>query len=128
MALFHFGRTVLASIFRRSVTTAYPVVPRDYPAATRGHVAIAIDDCIYCGMCMRKCPADAIAVDRAAKRWTLNPFSCIQCGCCVENCPKKCLSMENTYTQPAGEKTEEVFHARVPDHPADCGDREPAGG
>lgn len=119
MAYFHFARTVLASLFQKPATTSYPVVPREYHEKTRGKVVIDIDDCIYCGMCMRKCPADAITVERAEKTWKINPFSCIQCACCVDNCPKKCLHMEVHYTAPAAAKTEEVFHARVPDHPAD---------
>ncbi|MCB6366370.1 4Fe-4S binding protein [Intestinibacillus massiliensis] len=127
MTPFKFGRMIAASLFRKPATTAYPVVPREYPEHTRGKVAIEIDDCIFCGMCMRKCPADAIKVDRNAKTWQINPFSCIQCACCVTNCPKKCLHMDKAYTQPAPSKSEEVFHARVPDHPEDRGDREPAG-
>lgn len=122
MAYLHFARTVLASLFQKPATTSYPFTPREYPDKTRGKVAINIDDCIYCGMCMRKCPADAITVDRAQKTWTINPFSCVQCACCVDNCPKKCLHMEVHYTAPASVKTEEVFHARVPDHPEDRSD------
>lgn len=124
MAYLHFARTVLASLFQKPATTSYPFTPREYPDKTRGKVAIEIDDCIYCGMCMRKCPADAITVDRAQKTWTINPFSCVQCACCVDNCPKKCLHMEVQYTAPAPVKTEEVFHARVPDHPEDRSDRD----
>ena len=127
MTPFKFGKMIAASLFRKPVTTSYPAVPREYPAHTRGKVAIAIDDCIFCGMCMRKCPADAITVDRNGKTWTIDPFSCVQCACCVTNCPKKCLHMEPAYTPPAARKSEEVVHARVPDHPADRGDREPAG-
>lgn len=121
--MLNFGRTILASLFKKPVTTSYPIVPREYPEKTRGHIEIEIDSCIFCGMCMRKCPADAIAVERGAKEWRIEPFSCVQCGCCVEVCPKKCLSMEKSYTQPADFKSEEVFHARVPDHTEDRGDR-----
>ena len=98
MALLHFARNVLASMFKRPVTTDYPVAPRKYTDITRGKVEISIKDCIFCGMCMRNCPADAIKVDRIHRTWEINPFSCVQCGGCVEHCPKKCrgLSLCNT--------------------------------
>lgn len=127
MTPFKFGRMIAASLLRPPVTTSYPVLPREYPPDTRGKVAIDIDGCIFCGMCMRKCPADALTVDRGAKTWTINPFSCIQCACCVQNCPKKCLHMDGQYTAPATQKQEEAFHARIPDHPADSGNRDGAG-
>ena len=44
---------------------------------------------------MRKCPADAIKVDRATSTWELEPFRCIVCGECVVSCPKKTISMTN---------------------------------
>jgi formate hydrogenlyase subunit 6/NADH:ubiquinone oxidoreductase subunit I len=114
MAYLHFARNVLASMFRHPATTEYPLAPRQYQNITRGKVEINIDDCIFCGMCMRTCPADAIRVDRAGKTWEINPFSCVQCGGCVEHCPKKCLKMDTNYTKPSEKKTEMVFHADTP--------------
>ncbi|MCH3972581.1 MAG: 4Fe-4S dicluster domain-containing protein [Oscillospiraceae bacterium] len=127
MSYLHFARTILSSLFKKPATRNYPAVPRKYPEITRGKIVMNIENCIFCGMCMRKCPADAITVTRAQKKWEINPFSCIQCGCCVETCPKKCLSMQQQYTQPAPQKSEEVFYARVPDHPADSRNSKPAG-
>ncbi len=50
-------------------------------------------DCIYCGLCMRKCPMEAITVDRASKSWTIDREKCVWCGLCVAGCPKKTLSI-----------------------------------
>ena len=86
-----FAKTVLKNLFSKPATTAYPFVPKEYPARSRGHVEIHIDDCIMCGMCMRSCPPGAIEVKRAENTWTINRFDCVQCGYCVEKCPKKCL-------------------------------------
>lgn len=47
--------------------------------------------CVYCGICAKKCPAGAIAVDRAAKTWTLDEEKCVACGNCAQVCPKKCI-------------------------------------
>ena len=49
--------------------------------------------CVYCGICAKKCPMQAITVDRVAKTWTLDEDACIACGTCAECCPKKCIIM-----------------------------------
>jgi ech hydrogenase subunit F len=65
--------------------------------------------CILCGICSRKCPTDAIDVDRNAKTWTIRRMSCIQCSCCVEACPKKCLVNKASYTAPDVVKVVDTF-------------------
>ncbi len=95
-----FARTVLKNLFSKPATTSYPAVPKEYPERTRGHVEIAIEDCILCGLCMRSCPPGAIQVNRGTSKWTINGFDCIQCGYCVEKCPKKCLKIVPGYTTP----------------------------
>ena len=49
--------------------------------------------CVYCTICAKKCPADALSVDRAAKTWTLDEEKCVACGTCAGACPKKCIIM-----------------------------------
>jgi formate hydrogenlyase subunit 6/NADH:ubiquinone oxidoreductase subunit I len=74
----------------------------DYPA----NGTLKCDDtCIYCGICAKKCPQDALTVSRAKKNagtgelegeniWSVNAEGCILCGICVEACPKKSLTIE----------------------------------
>ncbi len=50
-----------------------------------------ISKCIFCGICAKKCPVEAIAVDRASKSWLLDEEKCIACGNCAEACPKKSI-------------------------------------
>ena len=107
--LFKFGGFVLKNLFTKPATRAYPNVPARQTPRTRGAVQVNIDDCIFCGLCNRRCPADAITVDRASKSWTIKRMSCVQCGNCVLNCPKKCLTMEGAYSAPACEKRDELF-------------------
>ena len=104
MNMMNFTRVALKKPVFKACHPALPGQPRDYPARTRGQVAIDMDACILCGMCMRKCPAGAIQVDRAARTWSIERFGCIQCNSCVENCPKKCLHMERSYPQPDAHK------------------------
>lgn len=79
-------------------------------AAARGHLVNDIDNCIFCGMCQRQCPAKAITVDRAAKDWTLDPFACVICGACVAGCPKKCLHLAGEWRPSATAHTSETMH------------------
>ena len=51
------------------------------------------DLCVYCTLCARNCPQEAITVDRANKSWSIDRDKCIGCELCVSKCPKKALSM-----------------------------------
>ena len=59
-----------------------------------GKVTLKPADCVYCGLCARNCPENAITVDRASRTWTLKEEECVKCGRCIEKCPKKALSFE----------------------------------
>lgn len=103
------GKMTLRSLFKKPATLMYPVIPRKWQERTRGHIAIAADDCIFCGICQKKCPTNALTVDKAERTWTIERMKCIQCSCCVEACPTKCLTNENTYTTPSTEKIVDTF-------------------
>lgn len=109
MGVMKFTRTVVKNLFSAPVTKNYPAVQPEYKPRTRGKVAIDFDQCIFCGACQRKCPAGAITVDRAARKWTIERMGCIQCENCVYNCPKKCLSMDRYYTEPSTEKKIDTY-------------------
>ena len=49
--------------------------------------------CVYCTICARKCPMEALTVDRAAKTWTLDEEKCVGCGTCAQVCPKNAIIM-----------------------------------
>ena len=109
MGTFKIGKVVMNSLFKKPATLMYPVIPRQWQERTRGHIDIDVTACILCGMCSRKCPTDAITVDKASSTWTIERMQCIQCGCCVDVCPKKCLAMLPDYTTPDVEKTIDTF-------------------
>ncbi len=104
-----FSPIALKNLFSKPATRAYPDVPARRVNGTRGSVQVNIDECIFCGMCNRNCPADAITVDRATKSWTVRRMNCVQCGYCVQSCPKKCLTMDGAYSAPAPEKMSDLF-------------------
>ncbi len=114
MALLPMGKTILSSMFRKSATVSYPVSPMKKDPLVRGHVEVVIEECIFCGLCSRKCPTGAITVTKAEKEWSIERFNCIVCNSCVEVCPKKCIHMNPELTRASETKTKDVVKdARV---------------
>ena len=113
-----FTPIALKNLFSKPATRAYPDAPARRVPGTRGSVQVDIDECIFCGMCNRNCPADAITVDRANKSWTVRRMNCVQCGYCVQSCPKKCITMDGAYSAPAPEKMSDLFRKGEPVVPA----------
>ena len=109
MAHLKIRNMILRSLFGEPATLMYPVKPREWKERTRGRIEIDIDNCIFCGICSRKCPTDAIVVNREEKSWEISRMGCIQCSCCVEVCPKKCLVNEAGYTSPSAQKIVDTF-------------------
>jgi len=59
-----------------------------------GNLVCDRDQCIYCGLCARNCPQEALTVDRASKKWSVDTEKCVKCGICIGKCPKKVLKFE----------------------------------
>ena len=89
---------IFTNLLRRPATRRYPAVRRPAPPLARGRLEIDIEKCIFCGLCQKRCPANALAVSRQPKSWTLDPYRCIVCAECVAACPKKCLEMNPEYS------------------------------
>ena len=79
-----------------------------YVADSGNKVRIDPEKCICCGMCARRCPAGALAVDRKGGTWSIDPYACVVCGECIESCPKHCLTMDTARTLVAADKTPTV--------------------
>ena len=111
MAVMKFGGRLIRNLFSKPETRLYPSVPREYPERSRGHIEFDPSNCITCNICGKKCPTDAIKVDKGSRTLTIDRMNCIQCGYCVESCPKKCLSILPGYTAPGTEKVIETFRS-----------------
>jgi len=90
-------KTVTKNLLSGPATLMYPKRKRSFTPITRGRVEVNINECIFCGMCSRRCPTYAIMVTKDCKEWQIDRLKCCTCNLCVEICPKKCLSMENQY-------------------------------
>ncbi len=88
-------KVILKNLFSSPATRLYPTVEREPYERTRGRIYCDETSCIYCSLCAKKCPADAITVDRTNSTWELNAYRCIICGECAAVCPKKCITMNN---------------------------------
>ena len=97
--------TVIKTLLKGPSTIRYPYQPAKVTPATRGHLTINIQNCIFCGLCRMHCPADAIEVKKQERTWQLSQFQCVTCGCCISYCPKDCLSIEQTYLPPSAAAT-----------------------
>jgi ech hydrogenase subunit F len=100
MGFFEMTKTVLRNLSAKPVTRLYPVTKARVCPLTRGHVTIDPSKCISCGLCMRRCPAQAIQLEKEEKIWEINRLRCIACDACVGACPVKCLVMEQAYIAP----------------------------
>lgn len=109
---------MIGNIFKnlgsKPATRMYPFEKREAFKDTRGQLGgIDIDMCIFCGICARKCPSDAIVVNKAEKSWEVDRYKCVICGVCSEVCPKKCLFMNESYTNASYAK-EKSKHVQQP--------------
>lgn len=95
---------ILKNMVSKPATRMYPVEKREPYKDTRGHIDMDIGNCIFCGICSKKCPSNALTVDRNGKSWEIDPFKCIICSVCTEVCPKKCIRTEQSYNTSAYSK------------------------
>lgn len=92
---------IMKNMVSKPATRQYPLERRASYKDTRGHISIDIDGCIFCGICSKKCPSDAITVKRNEKSWEIDPYKCIICNECKEVCPKKCIISNEGYNTSA---------------------------
>lgn len=61
---------------------------------SRGQIAHNYDKCIYCMLCEKTCPVNAITVSRKDKNWSIDHNICVRCTHCVSKCPTEALSLK----------------------------------
>jgi formate hydrogenlyase subunit 6/NADH:ubiquinone oxidoreductase subunit I len=109
MSILQISALLLKNLFRGPATRRYPAVKRAPYAATRGGVDVDPATCILCMLCQKKCPTQAIAVDRGGRTWSIRRVNCLACGACVECCPKKSIAMHPEWAKASTEGAFEVF-------------------
>ncbi|MBF0479087.1 MAG: 4Fe-4S dicluster domain-containing protein [Candidatus Omnitrophica bacterium] len=104
-------KSVVKNLVRGPVTERYPFVPKKFFKGTRGQVLIEIKKCIFCGLCQRKCPSQAIVVTKDKKNWEIDRLRCVSCAACVDVCPVKCLAMDTKYAPCSDKRYKDAFNA-----------------
>ena len=69
-------------------------VPTEEAAAAGGKPVLDSEKCVYCTLCAKKCPQEAIHVERKEKIWKLDDEKCVECGICAGACPKKAIGLK----------------------------------
>ena len=115
----------LRNLFSKPATRLYPAEVRPPVPLARGHVAVDIASCVFCGLCARRCPAAAIAVSKEARTFVLEHLRCVACGVCVEVCNKESLAMAPSARpvylaaeagpQGTARRGREAFHKEAPE-------------
>ncbi len=88
---------VMRNLTSKPATRKYPFEKRQPFSKSRGQIDIDIETCIFCGICSRKCPSNAISVNKAEKSWEVDHFKCVICSACEDVCPKKSIHMKEEY-------------------------------
>ena len=76
----------IKNLFGRRFTRNYPKTRPPLPEGLRAKVMHDREKCIYCGMCARYCPSDAIKVDMKKREWRYDWGKCLFCAQCEEVC------------------------------------------
>jgi len=109
MAYFEMSRLALKWALQKPPTVRYPFEPRKVLAGSRGKLVFTKETCVYCNVCAKKCPTDALVVNRSQKQWTIDRLRCISCGYCVEACPKDSLALTTDHSSPTTRRELEIF-------------------
>lgn len=114
MAYFRMTKLALKWALRKPATHPYPFVPRQVIPLSRGTLTFNLAACSFCTVCRKKCPTEAIGVNRNQRKWAIDRLRCISCGACVEACPKKALSLSTAHGVPAVTKDREIYQGELP--------------
>lgn len=107
---------IMKSVFKHPATTRYPYV-KDKPApGFRGKIVFTAEKCVGCKLCVRDCPAAAIAITKVGEKQfeaDINMANCIVCGQCVDSCLKDALAISDDYELAQLDDKSLVVHYRA---------------
>lgn len=99
----------ILNAIKKPFTQKYPKERPIVPDRLRAKHKYDKEKCIYCGLCSRYCPSDAITVDKEKKKWVVDLGRCLFCEQCAEVCPTKCLVLGTEFEIADSDKTKFVF-------------------
>lgn len=115
MGFFKLGTMTLKGLVKKPETLQYPAETKEPYKDQKGTVINANPkDCTLCTLCAKRCPTNAIDVDREKRTWAISHLNCIQCGYCIAGCPKKCLVMKGERPELVAKKNVETIKIPAP--------------
>lgn len=123
----HFFRNLIH--MDRRITIEYPEQEKRLPPGYRAeHRLMKREDgsirCTACMLCATICPASCIeieaeeapdpAIEKRARRYTINELRCVFCGLCVEACPCDAIRMDTgMFKNAAFDRSSAIFHKEL---------------
>jgi NADH-quinone oxidoreductase subunit I len=101
----------LLNLFKKPVTTKYPVEKTYIPDDYRGLIGFDENLCIWCRRCETVCPPGAIVFSQdleGKQTYHFNRAVCIYCSECVRICPKEGAIYQTAEPAPFALKEENI--------------------
>jgi len=115
-------------LFKKPATLLYPFEKPEMPPGFRGRLTFYEERCVFCKLCMKDCPSEAIVINKLGDKQyeaIVNLGRCLFCGQCVQSCNKDALEMTREYELASPVRAELTIKINR-DKPADKSGREDA--
>ena len=94
---------IMDALFTPPETVDYPFSALELPEGFRGALVIDPEKCSGCGLCVRDCPAEGLALIKESReefRLIHFPARCAYCGQCEDSCVRGAISHSNQLVPP----------------------------
>lgn len=78
--------------------------------ATNYYAAVEKGSCESCGLCVKRCQVDAVAIIEKKQPAAVNRHRCLGCGLCVPACPTKAIALVKKPAEVKPPETREELH------------------
>ena len=99
------AQVIGGGLFKKPATLLYPAQKATMPKGFRGRLSFWPERCVYCKLCMKDCPSEAIQINKLGEKQyeaIVNLGRCLFCGQCVQSCNKDALEMTTNYELAVG--------------------------
>lgn len=108
--------------FKREFTEQYPEQRPNLPPASQGFFDYKVEKCISCGLCVRACPNQVIALEsekdennkKVVKSYTMDLSYCLYCGLCIEACPTAALTNAQNFEMACYQRRQTFYNMLDP--------------